>query len=227
MSTTRKKAARPEVTGLQALARQVGINAFWQQWDEAGHFELDDDDEHIEDVLFGAWDEGPGQVLFSAFHALPQSLRTDRELRLVASTLDELGMDAANEALRTARRNRAKLPRKAPAALVIDGKEISYRWIAKPEQVVKKTLPSVKTKKAPPASVWGTSLARRREVQVSDRLYEDLLDVLGAPSSVETFGPPLGAGAYFFPRWKKARVEAAVSRLGFAVSVLRTGQSDD
>lgn len=210
------------ITALEQIARQIGINAFWLEWDEAGHFELDDDDETIADVVLNPWHLGPGIWSFSAFHALPREVRRLRELRLAAPRLHELAYDSFGEMVQRARKRRSRLPRKAPLVLELEGRSTVVKWVADPARVVRQEVRITSKPRPAPTSVWGHSLARRREVDVEDRLFEELVGELGKPSRLVDYYGPIGTATSFVAEWRSAKVYASVHRAGLAVTMLAT-----
>lgn len=205
------------IASLRAFATQIGVNWFWSEWDEAGHFELTDTNDHIDDVSLSGWSRSGARALASAFHALPAKVRRTREVRLAAAGLDELALESFWKTVRQARKNRKRLPKKIRLEhlRVFDGaRDRSVRWVKELRPSFAKDEPTTTQRRAVPKTLFEFPLSKRHEVEVHDRLYEELLDVLGAPSSVKRLE---AACDPFFPSWKAARVEATVHPVGMAV----------
>lgn len=205
------------VTSLRAFAKQIGVNWFWSEWDEAGHFELSDSNDHIDDVSLSTWARSGARYLASGFYALPAPVRRERAVRLAASQLDDLAIEAFHECVRQARKNRAKLTKKIRLAnlTISDGaRDLPVKWIDKLRPRFAEDEPSTTKRPKAPDQLWGVPLSKRRDEAVVDRLYDDLLDALGAPTSIQRTE---AACELFFPSWEAARVEATVHPVGMAV----------
>lgn len=212
------------LASLRAFASAIGLNHFWLEWDQAGHFNLEDADDTISDVALSGWSAGSGRWLASAFYALPQTVRQRREVRLLASTLDEVAQETFWASLATARTQRTTLARRVPPASLrlFDGTtDIAVTYEKKLKPVLQADEPTTTELKKPPTTLWGYSLTETGSHAVTDRLYEELLAELGAPTHITRF-EPIG---YFFPTWVEARLSATVHPVGCAVVLLNTAHT--
>ena len=214
------------ITSLGAFARQLGINVFWREWSEA-HFELDDSNSKIEDTVWSSWPLNGARWNAAAFYALPPAMRENRAVRLAASKLDGLSHLAFFDAAKTARKSRAKIPPKVELTelRVFSGtKPVEVTPIETLKPLFAKDVPKRKAPPVTPETLWGRPLTKRAQVEIADRLYEDVLDVLGPPSAVDQ----LDTCQVFFARWQRHKVMTAIHPVGFAVLrlVLQATKSD-
>jgi hypothetical protein len=214
------------ISSLAAFARQLGINVFWREWSEA-QFELDDSNSKIEDIVWSSWPLNGARWNAAAFYALQPAMRENRAVRLAASKLDGLAHHAFFEAAKVARKHRAKIPPKIEltSLRVFSGtKPVEVTPIETLKPLFAKDVPKRKAPPVTPDVLWGRPLTRRAQLEIADRLYEDVLDVLGPPSSVD----PLETCQVFSARWQRHKVMAAIHPVGFAVLrvVLQATKSD-
>ena len=203
------------INSLGAFARQLGVNVFWREWSEA-HFELDDSNHKIEEVVWSSWPLNGARWNAAAFYALQPAMRENRAVRLAASKLDGLAHLAFFDAAKIARKSRAKIPAKVEltSLRVFSGaKEVEVTPIETLKPLFAKDVPKRKAPPVAPEALWGHPLTKRAKLEIADRLYEDVLDVLGPPSSVD----PLDTCQVFFARWQRHKVVAAIHPVGFAV----------